>query len=425
MCSEQQLRELGVSEDIRVNLAGYSLQNFLDVSVPFDPDNFLGGAHALGGADQRAYPFFSVLPEIPKEDPFPSAFGRFRKLDYLFSDDPGARNWQCGGINQPGGLRAGDEIAGRTNSVDLPSDDVLVNNVLSDFFGDVPDKTRSHHGITNENREDFQDSSYSEVSDDSGRCGFDNRARAHYAAKFQGWQDEYDEQLLFPNSPEANKAEIERVADERYKTNLRRIEAQYRQQLAIKDNEIQRYRQKSEHLTDELLAAYRQHNLDLTELFKQSVSRPINLEATAVADNSTGKNNFQGTQFGGGYVAGSVEGDQIGGTINNYGSSTEDVIRLIASLRDQAQVFPTDQKDEILDTLTDLARDLQEDEPDQGRIGRRLKKLVALGAAISTIASGSATVSGDLSDFTSNVIELTEQLGIPIEQVQLPPSDTP
>ncbi|NEP56251.1 MAG: hypothetical protein F6K31_04405 [Symploca sp. SIO2G7] len=63
--------------------------------------------------------------------------------------------------------------------------------------------------------------------------------------------------------------------------------------------------------------------------------------------------------------------------------------------------------------------------PDQGRIGRRLKKLVALGAAIGTIASGAAAVTGDLNDFTSNVIELTEQLGIPVEQMQLPPSGTP
>ncbi|MDV3351455.1 hypothetical protein QGP82_22315 [Leptothoe sp. LEGE 181152] len=54
-----------------------------------------------------------------------------------------------------------------------------------------------------------------------------------------------------------------------------------------------------------------------------------------------------------------------------------------------------------------------------------LKKLVALSAAIGTIASGAAAVSGDVSTVTGKVIELTEQLGIPIEQVQLPPSGTP
>ncbi|MEM9804501.1 MAG: hypothetical protein AAF959_04420 [Cyanobacteria bacterium P01_D01_bin.56] len=38
---------------------------------------------------------------------------------------------------------------------------------------------------------------------------------------------------------------------------------------------------------------------------------------------------------------------------------------------------------------------------------------------VSGLISGAAAVTGDLSDFTSNVIELTKQLGIPVEQVQL------
>ena len=79
----------------------------------------------------------------------------------------------------------------------------------------------------------------------------------------------------------------------------------------------------------------------------------------------------------------------------------------------------------VADVLDDIERDLAEEQPDQGRIGCRLKKLVVLGAAIGTIASGAAAVSGDVSTFTGNVIELTEKLGIPIEQVQLPPSGTP
>ncbi|MEM9151692.1 MAG: hypothetical protein AAGB19_14725, partial [Cyanobacteria bacterium P01_F01_bin.3] len=126
----------------------------------------------------------------------------------------------------------------------------------------------------------------------------------------------------------------------------------------------------------------------------------------------------------GGYVAGNVEGNQYGGIINNYGPNTEDITRLLAALRDQAQTFPTDQKDDANDVLDDLERDLKEEQPEQGRIGRRLKRLVALATAIGTIASGAAAVTGDLSDFTSNVIELTEKLGIPVERVQLPSSGT-
>ncbi|MEM9006230.1 MAG: pentapeptide repeat-containing protein [Cyanobacteria bacterium P01_F01_bin.86] len=149
--------------------------------------------------------------------------------------------------------------------------------------------------------------------------------------------------------------------------------------------------------------------------FQQKVLKAMN----------TPQYDFSHAQFANGFVAGNVEGNQIGGTINNYGPNTEDITRLLTALRDQAQTFPTEQKDDANDALDDLERDLAEEQPDQSRISRRLKKLVALGAAIGMIASGAAAVSGDVSTFTGNVIELTEQLGIPVEQVQLPASGTP
>ena len=143
-----------------------------------------------------------------------------------------------------------------------------------------------------------------------------------------------------------------------------------------------------------------------------------------MAEKNASKYNLTNVQFGGGFAV-TVQGNQIGGTINNYGPNTEDITRLLTALRDQAQTFPTDQKDDANDILDDLERDLADEQPDQGRIGRRLKKLVAITTLITGLTSGAAAVTGDLNDFTSNVIELTEQLGIPIEQVQLPPSNTP
>lgn len=235
-------------------------------------------------------------------------------------------------------------------------------------------------------------------------------------------QSSFEIRLAVP--PEADKAEIEKVAYERYEINLKQLEAQYREQLAAKDTDIKRYQQKNESLTDELLATYRQQNSDLTELVKLAASRPINVEATAVAENSNRKTDLRGAQFAGGFAE-TVQGNQYGGIINNYGPNAEDITRLLTALRDQAQAFPTDQKDEANDALDNLERDLADEQPDQGRIGRRLKKLVALGAAIGTIASGAAAVSGDVSTFIGNVIELTEKLGIPVEQVQLPASGTP
>lgn len=47
---------------------------------------------------------------------------------------------------------------------------------------------------------------------------------------------------------------------------------------------------------------------------------------------------------------------------------------------------------------------------------------------VGALAGGAASFSGDLNTFTGNVIELTETLGIPIEQVQpslSPQADSP
>lgn len=193
----------------------------------------------------------------------------------------------------------------------------------------------------------------------------------------------------------ADKSAIESSAKELYKTKLALMEQRYRDVLQAKDGEI---------------VAYREQSANLMKITEMLAARPPMSE--------TPKYDLRGAQFGGGYVAGNVEGNQYGGIINNYGSNAEDITSLLTALRDQAQTFPTDQKDEANDVLDDLEHDLAEEQPNQGRIGRRLKKLVALGAAIGTIASGAAAVSGDVSTFTGNVIELTEQLGIPIEQVQ-------
>ena len=73
--------------------------------------------------------------------------------------------------------------------------------------------------------------------------------------------------------------------------------------------------------------------------------------------------------------------------------------------------------------LDDVEADIQKPEPDSGRIGRRLKRLAGIVTTVGALASGAATFSGDLNTFTGNVLELTETLGIPVEQVQ--PSQSP
>ncbi|MBT9311667.1 pentapeptide repeat-containing protein [Leptothoe kymatousa] len=200
---------------------------------------------------------------------------------------------------------------------------------------------------------------------------------------------------------DADKTAIEGSAKELYETKLALMEQRYRDVLQAKEGEI---------------IAYREQSTNLMEIIKLQSVRPPMTEIP--------KYDLRGAQFAGGFAE-TVQGDQGGGTINNYGPNTEDITRLLTDLRDQAQTFPTTQKNDANDVLHNLERDLKEDQPNQGRISRNLKKLVILGTAIGTITSGAATTSGDLSTFTTNVIELTQKLGIPIEQVQLRPSATP
>ncbi|NEQ54105.1 MAG: pentapeptide repeat-containing protein, partial [Leptolyngbya sp. SIO3F4] len=184
---------------------------------------------------------------------------------------------------------------------------------------------------------------------------------------------------------DADKTAIESSAKELYETKLALMEQRYRSELQAKDGEI---------------IAYREQSANLMKITEMLAARPPEY-------------NFSNAQFAGGFAE-TVQGDQVGGTINNYGPNAEDITRLLTALRDQVQTFPTDQKDEANDAIDLLERDLAKPEPDQSRIGRRLKKLVAISPLLT-----------DLNDFATNVIELTEKLGIPMEQVQLPPSSNP
>jgi uncharacterized protein YjbI with pentapeptide repeats len=111
---------------------------------------------------------------------------------------------------------------------------------------------------------------------------------------------------------------------------------------------------------------------------------------------------------------------------NNYGTMTatitqnqEAISQLITALRASAQTFPTEQKEEVLMGLDDLEEDLSEPKKQEPkRIGRKLQRLIAAGTAAATIAGGAATFSGDVNEFTQNVLELGEKIGIAREDIQ-------
>ncbi|MEM8643177.1 MAG: pentapeptide repeat-containing protein, partial [Cyanobacteria bacterium P01_G01_bin.54] len=69
------------------------------------------------------------------------------------------------------------------------------------------------------------------------------------------------------------------------------------------------------------------------------------------------KYDLSNAQFAGGFAE-TVQGDQIGGTINNYGAKLDDITQLITSLRELAQSFPAEQKDDALMELDDIEADV-------------------------------------------------------------------
>ena len=157
----------------------------------------------------------------------------------------------------------------------------------------------------------------------------------------------------------------------------------------------------------------------------------------ALSQNQAPKYDLRGSQFAGGFAE-TVQGDQVGGTVQNfhgpvgnvagtnYGSMTayinqnaDDISRLLTALRETAQQFPEAQKDEALMELDDLEADLKAPEKrEPKRIGKRLQRLIAAGTAAASVAGGAATFSGNINEFTGNVLELAEKVGLSRDAVQ-------
>jgi hypothetical protein len=93
----------------------------------------------------------------------------------------------------------------------------------------------------------------------------------------------------------------------------------------------------------------------------------------------------------------------------NIGQNVDEITRLINSLRDMAQEFPEAKREEALVHLDDLQEDINT--PDKRKPQRIKTRLVAL----LTFATMSAGVLAGAADFSNNVLELSEKLGVSIE----------
>jgi uncharacterized protein YjbI with pentapeptide repeats len=184
---------------------------------------------------------------------------------------------------------------------------------------------------------------------------------------------------------EADKAAIETQVKQLYATQLAALEAQYEERLQLQSQEIAYHRQTQSSLL----------HIVQTMAEKDSINQT-----------------FHGP-------VGNVAGTNSGSMTAYITQNSSDISSLLTALREIAQQFPDSQKDEALMELEDLEDDLKQPERQEPkRLGKRLQRLLAAGTAAATVAGGAATFSGNLNEFTSNVLELGEKIGLSIEDIQ-------
>ncbi len=188
----------------------------------------------------------------------------------------------------------------------------------------------------------------------------------------------------------ADKSAIESSAKQLYESKLVALEAQYEKQLRLQGE---------------------QHSADIQRLIEAERQEKATLMGvlSTMASNQGPKYNLSNAQFAGGFAE-TVQGDQEGGIINNYGTSAADIERLITVLRDQVQAFPEEHKDDALDTLEVLQGEIAKPEPDKARIGRWVKRL-------GEIATLTAATTAAATGFTADLAQLADYLEVPAPEI--------
>ncbi|NEQ46592.1 MAG: hypothetical protein F6K00_24830 [Leptolyngbya sp. SIOISBB] len=154
---------------------------------------------------------------------------------------------------------------------------------------------------------------------------------------------------------EADKGAIETEVKQLYAHQLAALEAQYEQRLQLQGVRLED--------AQRTIEVERQRNTELIGVIG------------IVAQNQGSKYDMRGAQFAGGFAE-TVQGDQYGGVINNYGQNADDIVRLLTALRIWSQALPEAQQDDVLMELDALEADLNKPEkPETKRLGKRLQRL--------------------------------------------------
>lgn len=154
---------------------------------------------------------------------------------------------------------------------------------------------------------------------------------------------------------------------------------------------------------------------DIVDIAKLAVSRSIINKAEAkMTQDSSQTNHVQGSQIGSitKEVKDSAQQTAIGFTQNNN-ANTGELLKLISSMRQTAEQFPEDIRDEIIIDIEDIETEIQKPE-NQWNKTRLKKSLKAIVAAVTAIAIPIAGITY----FANTAIDLGQKVGI---ELKLPP----
>ncbi|MCL1493857.1 MAG: hypothetical protein M1G31_24380 [Pseudanabaena sp. Salubria-1] len=149
---------------------------------------------------------------------------------------------------------------------------------------------------------------------------------------------------------------------------------------------------------------------DLINLATLAVSRPIinKAEANAMPQESKYTTNLQGANIAN--FANEVKDSarqQASHITQTSGASVAELLQLINNLRQTADQFPSDVREDITIDIDDVETEIQKPEKERS-LPKLKKRLLALLTAATVIAT---PISG-ITDFTNNVLEIGSKLGI-------------
>jgi internalin A len=156
---------------------------------------------------------------------------------------------------------------------------------------------------------------------------------------------------------------------------------------------------------------------DLVDITKLAVSRPIISKAEAkMTHNSPQNNNFPGAKIGSVAIANEVKDSAqqtASGGLHINNANTAELLQLISSMRQTADRFPEDIRDEIIIDIEDVEAEIKkpENQRNKTKLNKRLTAILATATAIVVGIPGAA-------DFANTAIELGQKVGI---ELNLPP----